>query len=266
MEITSKENRLIKDVRHLMTQARFRRESGRFAVEGARLCRDAALSDVTVETVLYTAKAAEKYAAYLEPLAARDVPMHTVTEELSAYMADTATPQGVFCLCRRAERTATGADMAKEGRYLALENVQDPANLGAVIRTAEAMGVSGILLSAGCCDPYNPKVLRASMGGVFRLPLFETADMTAEIEALQDRGFTCYAAVVSATARSVLDVAFADGCVCFVGNEGNGLTAQTAAACDERITIPMAGRAESLNASMAAGILLWEMMKTAEGR
>lgn len=262
MDITSKENRLVKDVRHLMTQARFRRETGRFAVEGARLCHDAALSDVTVEAVLMTAKAAEKYADYLALFTARGIPMYTVTEELSAYMADTATPQGVFCLCCRAEKTETALSL--RGRYLALESVQDPANLGAIIRTAEAMGVSGVLLSDGCCDPYNPKVLRASMGGVFRLPLYECGDMTVTTAKLREQGFTCYAAVVSAQARSVLDVSFADGCICFIGNEGNGLVPATAEACDERITIPMIGRAESLNASMAAGILLWEMMKTAE--
>ncbi len=262
MDITSKENRLVKDIRRLMTQARFRRESGRFAVEGARLCHDAALSDVTVEAVLATAKAVEKYADYLELFTERNVPMHTVTEALSAYMADTATPQGVFCLCRRAKKKETALSL--KGRYLALESVQDPANLGAILRTAEAMGVSGVLLSGGCCDPYNPKVLRASMGGVFRLPLYECGAMSEMIVKLREQGFACYASVVSAGARSVLDVSFTDGCVCFVGNEGNGLTPATTEACDERITIPMIGRAESLNASMAAGILLWEMMKTAE--
>ena len=142
-----------------------------------------------------------------------------------------------------------------------LEDIQDPANLGAVIRTAEALGLEGLLLSTGCCDPYNPKVLRASMGGVFRLPLYPVWEMAAAVERLRLAGRRCFACVPDGEAASICSIEWRSEDVCLIGNEGNGLREATTAACDGRITIPMAGRAESLNAAMAAGIVMWETMR-----
>lgn len=261
MDITSRDNPRVKELRRLLTDARFRRETGLFVCEGARLCEDAARSGIAQETVLVTPRAQEKYAALLAPVLNACAHVFTVSEELARFLGETESPQGVFSVCRRPARKEGAEELSLDGRYLALEDVQDPANLGAVIRTAEAMGAAGLLLSAGCCDPYSPKVLRASMGGVFRLPLYETAAMAETVARLQKRGFCCYAAVVDHAAAPLTAVRFANGSVCLVGNEGNGLKAATAAACRRQITIPMAGRAESLNAAMAAGILLWEMMK-----
>ena len=133
--------------------------------------------------------------------------------------------------------------------------------MGTVIRTAEALGIDGLLLSDGCCDIYNPKVLRASMGGVFRLPLMRVGDMAQAVETLQEKGLTAYACVVDATATPITEAGMGKGSVTIIGNEGNGLRAETIAACKHSVTIPMAGRAESLNASMAAGIILWEMCR-----
>ena len=133
--------------------------------------------------------------------------------------------------------------------------------MGTIIRTAEALGLDGILLSDGCCDVYNPKVLRASMGGVFRMPLMRVGDMAQTVTDLQERGLNAFACVVDATATSITEVGMGNGSVALIGNEGNGLRAETVAVCKHRVTIPMAGRAESLNASMAAGIVLWEMCR-----
>lgn len=259
MDITSRDNPRVKELRRLLTDTRYRRETGLFVCEGARLCEDAARSGMVQEWAFVTPHAREKYAGLLALVESTCKQVYTVSEELARYLADTATPQGVFSVCRRPK--APEETLPEIGRWLALEDVQDPANIGAVIRTAEAMGAAGLLLSAGCCDPYSPKVLRASMGGVFRLPLYETADMAEAVSRLQARGFTCYAAVVDESAEPLTAVRFGGNSVCLVGNEGNGLRETTAAACDRRITIPMAGRAESLNAAMAAGILLWEMTK-----
>ena len=133
--------------------------------------------------------------------------------------------------------------------------------MGTIIRTAEALGLDGILLSDGCCDIYNPKVLRASMGGVFRLPLMRVGDMAQTVVTLQEKGMTAFACVVDSTATPITSAAMGEGAVALIGNEGNGLRAETIAACKHSVTIPMAGRAESLNASMAAGIILWEMCR-----
>lgn len=262
MAITSRDNRLVKEIRRLTADAKYRRESGRFAIEGARLCADAARSGVGIDAVLYTAQAAAAYPAQMAMLrrAAPGV-MEEIAGELAAFMGDTRTPQGIFCLCRALDNRGAFDTIGKNGAYLALEDVRDPANVGGIVRTAEALGLHGLLLSSGCCDLYNPKALRASMGGMFRLPLIPAGDMAECLAILRGRGMTCWACVVDGEAVPIQRVGLGPGCVCVVGNEGAGLRPETAAACDGRLTIPMGGRAESLSAAMAAGIVLWEMMR-----
>lgn len=255
MEITSRDNRLIKTYRRLGTDAKARRESGLFTAEGARLCADAVRSDVVVETAFLTDRARTQYAKEAAEVEAAAQQTVMVSEPLLAYMADTDTPQGICCICRMPTRQP---EMNPAGRYAALERIQDPGNLGTMIRTAEAFGLDGMLLSDGCCDPYSPKVLRASMGGVFRLPLYAVGRLAETLPKLGLRSFAC---VVDQRAVAVQDVQFDNGSVCVIGNEGNGLLPETIAACSEAITIPMDGRAESLNASMAAGIVFWEMVR-----
>ncbi len=261
MLISSKDNQLIKEWRGLNEQTRQRRKSGLFAIEGARLCGDALASGLVITSVLYTAAARETYAAVVEPLIAAAVHSAEITPALAKAMADTHSPQGVFCVAKVLDNQLSLDTINNMGRYGLLEDIQDPGNLGTMIRTAEAFGLDGLLLSAGCCDVYNPKVLRASMGGVFRLPLMIVEDVPAAVFALRQRGMTALACVVDADAAPIQTVKQAGGCVCVIGNEGNGLTAETVAACTERVTIPMAGRAESLNASMAAGIVMWELVR-----
>ncbi len=259
MEITSRDNRLIKEYRRLTEDARFRRENGRFAIEGARLCADAVRSGVAVEAVFLTDRAAELYAEQTADLIAAAKAVYTVPESLARYVADTTSPQGVFCIAVRP--AAAPLALSLQGRYAALETVQDPGNLGTMIRTAEAFGLDGLLLSDGCCDPYSPKVLRAAMGGVFRLPLYAAGDLCETLPRLSEQGFSTAACVVDADATPVQAARLGQGFVAVIGNEGNGLRSETVAACTHRVTIPMDGRAESLNASMAAGIVFWEMAR-----
>lgn len=261
MLITSKDNRLVKEWRALSEQAKQRRKSGLFAIEGARLCGDALASGLTVTAVLYTAAARETYAAVVERLIEAAGEYAEITSELARSMADTAHPQGVFCIAKSLDIQLSLDTIDNMGRYGVLEDIQDPGNLGTMIRTAEAFGLNGLLLSAGCCDVYNPKVLRASMGGVFRLPIAMTEDLPAAITTLQARGMTALACVVDADAEPLHRVQKGNGCLCVIGNEGNGLTPAIVAVCKKHVTIPMAGRAESLNASMAAGIVMWEMTR-----
>lgn len=264
MLITSKDNRLVKQWRALNSGTRQRRESGLFAIEGARLCGDALASGLTIEAVLYTADARATYAAVCEGLIAAAHEAVEITPTLANAMADTAHPQGVFCVAKSLDIQLSLDTIDNMGRYGVLEDIQDPGNLGTMIRTAEAFGLNGLVLSTGCCDIYNPKVLRSSMGGVFRLPLMIAEDLPAAIAALQARGMTALACVVDADATPIRQVDRTKGCLCVIGNEGNGLKPQTVAACKRRVTIPMAGRAESLNASMAAGIVMWEMTRDTE--
>ena len=208
-----------------------------------------------------TAHARRQYAdiaAQVESVARQtaDIP-----DALAAYLADTDTPQGIFCICPIPSSEHV-PDV--ERCYAALERIQDPGNLGTMIRTAEAFGLGGVMLTDGCCDPYSPKVLRSSMGGVFRLPIIAVGTLAERLPQLHAEGFRSYACVVERDAAAVQKTVFPRGSICVIGNEGSGLLPETATACSERITIPMAGRAESLNASMAAGIVFWEMVREHE--
>jgi len=262
--ISSKENHLVKQWRQLSVDGKARKKQGLFACEGARLCADAALSGVSVSAVLYTADAAEIYKDRLQIVRDAAKTVCEITPQIATFMADTRSPQGIFCICEMRKNNLSADALRPGGKYLALEDLQDPSNLGAVIRTAEALGIDGILLSAGCCDLYSPKVLRGSMGGVFRQQILFAADMTETARLLQNAGFHTYACVPDANAAPICKVALNNGCVCFIGNEGNGLLPETVSACELAVTIPMAGRAESLNAAMAAGIVAWEMTRPME--
>lgn len=261
MTVTSKDNPLVKEWRQLCRETKRRRQSGCFALEGARLCGDALHSGLPLRAVLYTVAALESYGATVRPLLAAAEQAVEIPPELAQYMADTATPQGVFCIAKSLDNPLDLDTIDIMGRYGLLEDIQDPGNLGTMIRTAEALGLDGLVLSAGCCDIYNPKVLRSSMGGVFRLPMLTGVSMPRTIQTLQERGMCAYACVVDADACPVQAVTFAPGSLCVIGNEGNGLRPETVAVCARRITIPMTGRAESLNASLAAGIVMWEMRR-----
>ncbi len=258
MELTSRGNRIIKEYRRLNSDAKYRRQSGLFVAEGARLCEDAVRSGVVMETALITARARAQYPQITAAVESAALQAFEISDSMADYLSDTETPQGVFGICRI---PAFEGLLKTGGRYAAFEQIQDPGNLGTMIRTAEAFGLDGVLLSSGCCDPYSPKVLRSSMGGVFRLPLIPVGNLAAYLPSLHENGICSYACVVDNDAMAVQTVEFQGGTVCVIGNEGNGLLPETVDACLKRITIPMAGRAESLNASMAAGIVFWEMVR-----
>lgn len=260
--ITSRKNEIIKKAAHLLSSTSFRREQNAFLAEGARLCADAADSGLSIQSVFYTEKAAQKYSAYLERILPVASQAFLISDSVSELLSDTKSPQGVFCVLERPTVPKTAAAMDGQGCYIGLENLQDPSNLGAVLRTAEALGISGVLLLGDCCDPYGPKALRAAMGAVFRLPLFFEPEFSACASVLQEKGLFTAAAVPDPAAQDITRTTFPKGTVLLIGNEGAGLTPQTIAACNQRVTIPMLGRAESLNAASSAAILMWEMMRT----
>ena len=261
MLITSRENPAIKRVRALLGSAKARRESGRFVLEGARLCADAAGSGIAVEAAFLTARAEESYPEQTRAVRQVAEMVYEIPENLATHIGDTKHPQGVFCVCAPPPARLSADALPKTGRYLVLENVRDPGNLGTIIRTAEAFGLDGLLLSPECCELYSPKVLRGSMGGALRLPVATVPAFSEAIVRWNAQGFRTIACVADAAATPMPNADLGDGCMLFVGNEANGLTPETQAACAERMTIPMKGRAESLNAAVAACIALWELSR-----
>lgn len=258
--ITSKENPRIRELTRWMNSARERRAAHLFVAEGERLCRDAALSNAEIVRVFWTPSAYEKYPETVRLLAAHSDIQFEISEELARRVSDTETPQGLFAVCRMREKSAESDQIHSNSRWLVLENVQDPANMGAIFRSAEAFGLDGVILAGNCCDVYAPKTVRAGMGAVFRLNLLRAADGEAAARVLRAGGIRTYAAVAHGDAVPLRTGLLGPNCAVMIGNEGNGLRAETVAACDERMTIPMRGRAESLNAAAAAAILTWAMV------
>lgn len=252
-EITAKDNPLIKLIGGLQTSAKARRESGLFVLEGLRLLFDAAENGIPFEKLIVADSAAEKYAEDIEILARNAEALIRIPEYLFTKISDIKSPQGVCALCKTVTRAVGEID--RGGKYVLLDGVADPANVGAIARTGEALGVSGLILTGSGCDPYAPKVLRASMGTVLRLPLFFLDSIT------QNPGLTLYACVVERNATDIRSLSFAPGSAIVIGNEANGVSDEVRNAADHRVTVPMRGKAESLNAAAAAAIAIWEMMK-----
>lgn len=259
-KITSRNNDRIKYAVKLKEKDGFRRSEGLFIVEGARLCYDAALSEVQITELYATPDALERYADYISLIQEKAERCFEISGEVAQKLADTKSTQGVFCLCKMLDKNTNIGKIKYNGKYIALEDVQNPSNFGAVIRTAEAVGLDGVIVSGGC-DLYNPKSLRASMGSVFRLNVVETDNLPAFLESLANEGMFVYAGVPDSNAEKITEVSMAGGGVSIIGNEGNGITEETMRSATKLVTIPMKGRAESLNAAAAASIMIWEMMR-----
>lgn len=251
--ITSRDNGLIKETVRLLSSSRARKQAGCFALEGLRLCRDAVRSGYMPQTVFFTEELRAAHPADVEEICAAARRCCCISEPVASKLSDTSSPQGIFCILPITQPSKfTG-----NGKYIGFENLADPANLGAAARTAEALGLDGILLFGTGCDPYTPKAQRAAMGALVRLPVHRfqsVAEFVTRYPAV-----TTYSAVV----RDGVPVSHADfhpPCLVVIGNEANGISNQTAA-CTRRLTLPMYGRTESLNAAVAAAIFMWEMVR-----
>lgn len=257
--ISSRDNANIKNTIKLRKSAKARREQGAFIAEGLRVCIDAMLSKATIETLFVTEKAVEKHKSEFEKLSDYAEKTILITPELFALISDTDTPQGFLSVIKILDKTSQFDTIKNSGRLLGLDNLQDPNNLGTILRSAEALGLSGVVLSKDCCDIYSPKVVRGSMGAVFRIPFVICDSISGFLHNNPD--IYSYASVVNEDANKITETDFKKPCIAVIGNEGNGLKSETIDSCNECITIPMNGKAESLNASTAASIMIWEMIK-----
>lgn len=258
--ITGRNNDRIKHVCALLRSASARRECGQFVLEGLRLCRDAAVNGCRADSLFFTQKAFDKNAEDLALLSEHAQRAYLVSEDVFAKMSETDSSQGVLSVLPFLAEDEPAA-LNPCGRYVACENLSDPGNLGAIARTAEALGADGMLLFGHCCDRYNPKALRASMGALLRVPMLPCPKVEEGVAALKAAGLELYASVVDSRAEPIQRAGFHDGSVVFIGNEANGLSDTVTELSDRRITIPIRGRSESFNAAAAAAILLWELMK-----
>ena len=255
-QITSRDNPNIRLFRRLSASRKDRRETGLFAAEGLRLCREAMAAEVGLETLLYTGEAESKWGGEIARLRASAKETLCIAEPLAEYISDTRTPQGVFCICRIPRERSVS--FVPAGRYLLLDGLQDPGNLGTIVRSAEAFGVTALVL-AGCPDLFSPKVLRSTMGSAFRLPVYRTADLPGLVRQMSAAGLRTYAAALDPDAAIPQELPREKGMAVVIGNEGNGVSQAVMEACGAKVYIPMAPSIESLNAAAAAAVLMWEM-------
>lgn len=258
IEISSRNNDKIKYVNKLVASSKERNTASLFVCEGVRLCCDAAISGYEIKEAYITKEAFTKYSEKANIITESSQKVYLISEEVKEKLSDTVNSQGVFCVVKMKSENSHSVESGN--RYVALDSVQNPQNLGAVARTAEALGIDGVIVSGGC-DIYNPKALRASMGSLLRIPVIKTDNLCLLIKELSSNGLLTFSTVPDRSAADITSLDFSKGAVAVIGNEGNGVSQEVQDAASVRATIKMSGNAESLNASTAAVITMWEMMK-----
>lgn len=264
MLISAKDNPKIKQYKKLCTSRKYRAELGLFAVEGMRSVLDLLGSDgVEIDSVFVEEKALERFRGRLEVERFEKLPsgkLYYITETVAEKMTEVGQTQGAFAVVRKFDRKLCVSELDPEGKYLILNDMQDPGNLGTMLRTAAAVGVSGVILTNNSVDLYNPKVIRSAMASMPYVKVYIENDFAGVTELLRSVGIRTYAAVVR-NGRDIREADFSGGCAVVIGNEGRGLTEEDTALCDEGVTIVMNGRMDSLNAAIAGTIFLWEITK-----
>ena len=256
-KISSKDNEIIKHIRKLKDK-KYRDESNEFVIEGVKLvaeaiqenskikyivlCDDSERSDFISKELMYEIA---KYECIY------------VTEKLFKYLSQVQTPQGVLAII---EKNNIDIEIDyKQDIIVALDDIQDPGNLGTILRTVDSIGLTQILVSKRTADCYNPKVVRSTMGAIFRIKIIECEDLTKTLKEIRKHKFKLVVTSLQ-TDKSLYDINF-DKKVIVIGNEANGVSKDIQDLSDEKIKIPMIGKTESLNASVATGVVLYEYVR-----
>ncbi len=251
--ITSSANGKVKQVMNLIKKAKARNESGLFVAEGLRIFKEIPREQIDSIFVSESFLKEEERKHLIGGMK-----YEVLTDEVFQVMSDTKTPQGILALVKQHAYTPEDLTRVPGPAFLMiLENIQDPGNLGTIIRAGEGAGITGVLMNSTTADIYNPKVIRSTMGSVFRVPFAYTDNLTDSILQLKKKGIKLYAAHLNGRNNYekedyTVDTGF------LIGNEANGLTEDTARLADAYIKIPMMGSVESLNAAVAASVLMFE--------
>ncbi len=276
-------NKHIKELNSLRDKSKARKEAGLFIVEGLKMFAEAPAENLL--EVYVTSSFAKEHADIIaakqrewertlgKQFAGKQY--EVIEESLMSKLSDTKTPQGVLCVLKQpghtlediiesatTKSTTTKSTTTANSLFVVLEDIQDPGNLGTIIRTGEGAGVAGVIMSKGCVDIFNPKTIRSTMGSIYRVPFVYADNIAQAIKMMQETGIRVYAAHLKGE-RYYNEVNYCGqengtGTAFLIGNEGNGLKDETAALADEYIKIPMEGSVESLNAAVATSILMYE--------
>lgn len=257
-KITGKNNDLVKNIKKLLTSSKERKAQGLFVLEGARLVFDVLNSFYEVKYFVAIEHSFEKYKLQCDEMVEKAEKSFIISQDVASKLGDTQNSQGIFAVCKMKDENQTDVNIIS--KQIALDNVQDPSNLGAIVRTAEALGIHRVIVGGGC-DIYNPKALRASMGSMLRVNLIRCDNLADFLKEQKNKGVSVYGTSPDKNALPITDADFSKECICVIGNEANGISDSVKSVCTNLITIRMLGNAESLNASVAAAITMWEMLR-----
>ena len=250
--ITSTSNQQMKNLVQLMKKSKERKKQGVFVVEGPKMFLEAPKD--WVQSV-YVSESFEKAPEHKELLASYQYEI--VSDPVFRSISDTQTPQGVLAVVKMPVYPFSALFQGEKTQLLVLESIQDPGNLGTMIRTGEGAGATGIIMNHTTVDLFNPKTIRSTMGSIYRLPYYITDNLAETLAMLQEKGVHLYAAHLKGTAMyDAFD--YTKACGFLIGNEGNGLSKEIADCADTYIRIPMEGKVESLNAAISATLLMYE--------
>ena len=243
----------IKEIKNLKTK-KGRDETGLFIVEGIKL-----VNEIPKSWDILTYVCSESYNDSITSPTLLRAPVITVSDDRFSSLSDTVTPQGIMAVCEK--RTFSLQDIPVANPFFLIgECLNDPGNIGTLIRTAAAAGASGVILSENSGDIYNPKTIRAAAGAVLRIPIIEKAVLKEVIPLLKQHGITILAAHLEGKVLPY-NINLQKSCAILVGNEASGLSAEASALCDVKVKLPMSDDIESLNASVAGGVLLYEVVR-----
>lgn len=252
MVITSTSNEQIKKLIQLKEKSKVRKTTGTFTVEGKKMFVEIPAEDLVS---VYVSETFLKENGEL----VKDKKYQIVSDQVFKKISDTVTPQGIVAVVKQ---KSYSIDYIIEKRnkekscIVVLDRLQDPGNMGTIVRTGEAAGISGIIMSKDSADIYNPKVIRSTMGSIFRVPFSIVDDLAAAVDTLKDNGITTYAAHLKGELYN--SGSLTNDCALLIGNEARGLSEEISTKTDKLIKIPMHGKVESLNAAVATAILMYE--------
>ena len=264
--ITSNANEKVKEIEKLGKQSKLRKEQKAFTVEGIRMFRE--VPPERIREIYYTSDAAVKYPelkAELKNAESFAERIEEVTEGVMKKMSGTETPQGILAVVKIVDYSVQDliGEATETPFLLILERLQDPGNLGTIIRMAEGAGVTGILLSADSADHYSPKVVRSTMGSVLRMKVAVSEDIVEDVKKLREKGITVFGTHLSG--KEFYDEDFRGPSAFLIGNEGKGLTDELSREADKLVRIPMMGSVESLNAAICASVVSYEVLRQRRG-
>lgn len=247
MIITSKDNEIIKNIKKLK-EKKYRLDT--YIVEGIKMVKEAISENQEIELIAIR----EDFKIDFDT---KKIKIVTISNKISNDISDVKTPQGILAVIKKNQNNQieTNSDY-----ILALDSLQDPGNMGTIIRTADSANINQIIINKTTVDPYSPKVIRSTMGAIYRTNIIEVEDLKATLKEMKSKGFQIITTDLKAT-QSIYDINYNNKTVVVIGNEANGVSQEILQTADKKVIIPMLGKTESLNASIAASIMIYEYVR-----